>query len=159
MFPSYYVSLRDYLWSGRQSDLDQDILRDLLECYPDKSIQLLARNLNTYTNSQSAATWNKEGWGSILRVCFLRILTEKNKENCISIARNLCSSSEKWRVSHEYYYWWRKKVSSVDWWEQSRGPVGWGSRIHRLHLCMGLILSPKTSAMNMTLNYLIVWLQ
>ena len=34
-------------------------------------------------------------------------------------------------------------------------PVGWGCRIHRLHLCRGL-RSPPTSFLDMTLNYLMV---
>ena len=37
-------------------------------------------------------------------------------------------------------------------------PVGWGCRIHRLHLCRGVRL-PPTSVLDMTLNYLIMKLQ
>ena len=38
------------------------------------------------------------------------------------------------------------------------GSVGWGCRIHRLHLYKGVRLPPKT-VMDMTLNNLIVVLQ
>ena len=38
------------------------------------------------------------------------------------------------------------------------GPVGWGRRIHRLHLCRGKDLSP-TSGLDMTRNNLMVRLQ
>ena len=39
-------------------------------------------------------------------------------------------------------------------------PVGWGSRIYQLHLCWGIkFLSPLSSILDMTLNYLLMKLQ
>ena len=57
-FPSEDTSLRDEPRLGRSSDLDEDILRELVECNPRKSSRELAFELNT---SQSTI-YRKQAW-------------------------------------------------------------------------------------------------
>ena len=87
-FHSGDTALRDKLKPGCSLDLDQEALRDLVECNPLKSTQELVLNLNTF-QSTICHHLKKTGKVSKLSAWFPHTLSEKNKEDCISIVTSL----------------------------------------------------------------------
>ena len=73
-------------WSS--SYLDQDALREMVECNPHKSTWELALDLNI-SQSTIYCRLKKIGKVSKLSVWIPHILREKNKKDCISIVTNL----------------------------------------------------------------------
>ena len=90
MFCSSYTSLKYESKTRRLSDLNQDALRELVECYPGKSTRVLALDLNVQSTIYNHL--KKIEQVSKLGVRMPHSLSEKNQEVSISILTSLLSS-------------------------------------------------------------------
>ena len=84
------ISLKEEPRLGHSSDLDQNALRELVECNPHKRTWELALDLNT-SQSTICHHLKKIGKVSKLGVWIPHSLSEKNKEDYILIATSLLS--------------------------------------------------------------------
>ena len=86
----------------------------------------------------------------------------------INISKNVSSLSLSLSLSLVWYHLWIEKILMLESFNFYLFnfvfyllllcfPVGWGCRIHRLHLSRGVRTPPPTSVLDMTLNNLMLW--
>ena len=85
-------------------------------------------------------------------------MTSYNHPRSFQISSGFNTISCQWNFEHKRYFYIFDKISNSSLTQINHCPVGWGCRIHRLHLCRG-VRPPLTSVLDMTLNNLMVRFQ